>query len=278
MQLPAVSVKVDASRLLRALDMARQASSRSLPKLLKSTAFHVAKLAYDMTPPLAQSHIDDEMEVDITYYKNAKKVLVSRNKRGTKHFKVVPRKNFQATDSHPVPMGVLIIMASHNSASNYNKMTDSRWSLAGQPLPTGKGTRLSRQAQIAAELNRMIRGRHSSTGLLKKGWSDCIRRIKRIGFGDDVIDIEAIAYPKREHSIQALSAVSAGGSGANYWIKIENTVGTIGTPNLSARRNYFLLEVGGGYLNQAFEAQVSSMRSHYLPKVGAELKAAWEAV
>ncbi len=278
MQLPAVSVKVDASRLLRALDMARQASSRSLPKLLSSTAFHVAATAYRLTDPLPMGRIDAAMQVDVTSYTNAKRIKVSRNKKGTKFTKVVARSTFKPDAYQTAPLGVLIVMARHRTGSDWNVLTDHRWSLAGQPLVRGKGSRLARQAQISAELTRMIRGRHSSTGILRKGWSDCIRRIKRNGFGGDVIDVESIVTKGGESSGAPLSAVSAGGSGANYWLKIENTVGTIGTQNLSARRNRWLMERGTGPLNAALSIQANEMKAHYLPKVGAELKAAWEAV
>lgn len=273
-----LEIKVDASRVLRAIELARSVSSRSLPKLLASTAFHVAKHAYRLTDPFPQSRIDAAMEVKVTSYTNEKRIKVSRNKKGTKFTKVIARENFKPSAHQSAPLGVLIIMARHRPGSDYNVLTDHRWQLAANPLPRGKGSKLARQAQIAAELTRMIRMRHSSTGFLKFGWSCVMRLIKQRGFGSpDVIDVSADIV-RGERTQDNAGRVSNGSSGNNHWLQIENTVGTVGTPNLSARRNRWLIERGSGPLNAALTIQAQEMEARYLPRLGAELKAAWESV
>ena len=268
----AVGATVDTSSLLVALNLAARSTTRKMAKLLKDTALSTAFKWQNATPAMAQIWIDARMEVDVISYTNASRTRLSRNKRGTA-FTKTPASPFL---TKPVPLGVLIVMARHRSGSRWNQMTDNRWSLAGATLPGGPGSARARQDQIGAELTRMIRSRHSSTHFLQLGITDIIKELKRVG-------ATAAGFTQRtaadsNHGRAQLGFVSTSALGPVQWVEIRNAIGTEGTPNLELRRQYYLFAVAGLSLEIALLEQVADMRTHYLPKVGAELALEWNSL
>ncbi len=268
----AVGTQVDYSSVLKALELAAQSSGRKLSKLLKDTALATAYKWQKATPAMNQGWIDNAMQVDVISFTNAGRNRISKAKRGTK-FTSTPASPFLPAKA--VPLGVLVIMARHRAGSRWNNMTDNRWSLAGVSLPGGKGSAKARQQQIAAELTRMIRSRHSSTHFLQHGITDIIKDLKRIGASGDGF---VTATVQDSTGRAQLGFASASGVGELQWLKIENAIGTEGTPNLEMRRQYYLFAVAGLSLEEALAAQVTDMQAHYLPKVAGELAEEWKAL
>ena len=60
--MPAVSASVDASSILKAIELARRSTSRRLEKLLGDTAYRVAWKAGKYTPYVELSTIDSELD------------------------------------------------------------------------------------------------------------------------------------------------------------------------------------------------------------------------
>lgn len=273
-------IQVNASRVLRAIQLTQASSQQSLRNLLVNTAFYTAKYAYEMTPVVSRSRIDSDMQVNITQYTNAKRNRVSKAKKTTPYTKVT-----STTGSNKAPLAVLIVMARTRKDSPYSIATGNRWPLQLSRLPTGPGSAAARQQMIGDWVTRMVRARHSSTGFLRMGWQDCLNRIKRLPGGRNyanVIDISATVTPGRNKLKSDLGTASAGGGALTPWVRIENTVGTnLGrgsTPELQRKYQAVLHTLGAKILNQALNAQADQMRAFRLPRVGGELKKAWEAL
>lgn len=274
------AVQVDASRVLRAIQLTQASSKQKLRNLLVNTAFYTAKYAYEMTPVVSQGRIDSDMQVRITQYTNAKRNRISKAKKTNPYTKVT-----STTGSKAVPLAVLIVMARTRKDSAYSLATGNRWPLQLSRLPSGRGSALARQQMIGDWITRMVRARHSSTGFLRMGWQDCLNRIKRLPGGrsyGNVIDIAATATPGRNRLPSDLCDASSGGTALAPWVRIENTVGTnLGrgsTPQLQAKYQQVLHTLGAKILNQALNAQADQMRAFRLPQVGGELKKAWESL
>lgn len=278
----AVGAQVDASRVIKAIELAMfTVKKKTLPKLLWSVANDTAYDAQKRTKALEQGWIDNAMEVDVISYTNATRTRISKNKRGTK-FTKTPANPFLPAKA--VPLGVLIIMARHRQGSKWNEATDYRWNLIGQALPTGKGTAAARQAQIAAELTRMIRGRHSSTHFLQHGWSAVTKALKRIkpdgaiGFGEKALaESDPTSWARRP-----LGSAESSGYDSLQWIRISNDVGFDETaafsPHLDERRRRYLFAVAGPALEEALIVRVQKLRSIHFPRASEEIAAAWNAL
>lgn len=311
--LPQVQVSVDASQVLRAIELAqRSLTRRTLPKLLKDTALGVALKAYRLTAPMSQGHPAHALDVDVTSYTNARRNRPAMSGKGpnvatdqpladnahqyrasaymgqgrkfprtTKFTTVRAAPFFQPSEQRPVPLGVLVVMARTRADSNYSKLTDNRWPLKLSDLPTGTGSSIARQQIIGAWIARMVKGRKSSAGFLRKAWAECANRVKRLPIGEggrSVIDVGQVGIPAHRHG-KAMSQVSSGGSGTPaQWVRIENAIGE-GGPNLQRRRQLYLMKHGGPALEAALMAQTAEMRAHYLPRVaGTELQRAWQSI
>lgn len=273
-------IQVDASRVLRAIQLTQATSGQKIRNLLVNTAFYTAKYAYEMTPVVSRSRIDSDMQVRITQYTNAKRNRISKAKKTNPYTKVT-----STIGPKQVPLAVLIVMARTRKDSAYSIATGNRWPLQLSSLPSGPGSSTARQQMIGDWITRMVRARHSSTGFLRMGWQDCLNRLKRLPGGrayGNVIDIAATATPGRNKLKSDLGTASSGGTALAPWVQIENTVGTnLGAGStLALQRKYqaVLHTLGAKILNQALNSQADQMRRFRLPQVGGELKKAWEAL
>ena len=274
-----VGVQVDTSRLDRALDLISKSTTGRLADRLWYLARDTAAFAIEETKRLEPIVIDQNLDASVVYYTNANFDVKSRAKRGTSFKKVATTK--------PIPLGVLVIMARHRSGSNWNVLTDNRWSLAAQPLPTGIGTAQARQNQIEQELARMISSRHSSTSFLKKGWVHAYRALKKLKpasnrLGGGYIDVEAEVSDivgKNENEPLGFAFTSGLGTSQTPWIRLENAIGTEGTPNLMRRRQAWLFAVGVPALQKAIDRAINGSQAHYLDRqISESLRKEWESL
>jgi hypothetical protein len=274
-----VGMQVDTARVERALNLIARSTTGRLADRIWYLARDTTAFSIEETRRLEPAAIDQNLQVTVISYTNASRNRISKAKRGTAFTRV--------TSNKPVPLGVLVIMARHRAGSLWNTMTDNRWSLAGVRLPTGPGTALARQGMIEAELTRMIRSRHSSTSFLKSGWKHAYRALKKLRpasrkLGGGYIDVEAqVVDIVEEGQNEPLGVAFTSGLGTSLtpWIRIENAIGTEGTPNLARRRQAWLFAVGGPALQRALNRAVNGSQAHYLDKqLGDDLRREWESL
>jgi hypothetical protein len=161
-----MTMTVDVSTLQGAIPRITAFGSRTIQEQCVTSVVFIALRAQKLTPAATVGRIDSDLEVEVS------PVLSTRGKRKGLPLKS-GKKTVQAKPGVRVPVGVLIIMARTNPNSRYSRETGNRWPILG--MPSGPGSGRARQHFIAAHLQRMTMGRHSSTHFLQTGWTPAIR-------------------------------------------------------------------------------------------------------
>jgi len=261
----ALNCVVDSSSLIRACNLAKKSSSRSVELIVKSSAFQVAIKAQRYTPFVTQEKIDADLDKIAT--------PAQGNKR---------RKSWGS-----VTVAQAVVLARMHPGSRYSIMTDNRWPIVPPEFHGRRDAGPAFWGFVVAAAERMRSARHSSTHFLIAGWVAVARKIKASGFGgrslggSAIIDVEAevINDAGEVLNTETFGTFTQGGSPNLYWMKIENLIGMDKSyPNLSRTRNEALLEKGGPALQRALNEQTSDMQRHYLPKVGEDLAREWNAI
>ena len=256
---PAVKFDVDTTALFRALDIAFEASSKSVGKVLHSAAFRVAVIAQNETPFVEIPTIDAEMEE-----------VVVMGKRS----------------SNKMTRAQSIVLARMNPKSKYNQMTDNRWALQRPTMLKADFERAYGDGGMALRtfwefvnnaVDRMVSSKHSSTHFLQKGWGDVAKKLRAQFYTSGmVIDVDAQVT---EVGDSDLGKVTAGGGQTMQWLAIENLIGTEAAyPNLSADRNRALHQHSGPALQKAVDQTAAELRTRYEPRLQREIAAAFNAV
>jgi hypothetical protein len=267
--MPNVSMSVDSSTIQTAVGLALKSTSRKMELLLADTAFYTAVYAAAYTPYTELSTIDEEMEVTATS-------IISQGYKG--------QTNITSNKKTPFTLTVAqkIVLARMNPNSAYNIQTSGRWRIPYQNLRGIGGFRI-----LEEMAERMIRARHSSTHFLQSGWKGVFKKIKALGLRASVAQglpegsqIENPLNTMSDSKVEALGDVQRGGVGTpQQWIRIENLIGMESKyPMLAQEHNEALLTYGTPALQRGMDEQAQDMRDHYLPKVGAELAAEWNAI
>jgi hypothetical protein len=189
--------------------------------------------------------------------------------------------------------GQAIVLARMNPNSKYNRVTGGRWALTRPVLDADKFQRAYGDAGMARKAfweivnnadERQRSGRRSSTHFLQSGWKGVFKKIKALGLRGSRSASDSIAGQNNPlntmstSKVDSMGDVQRGGVGtSSQWIRIENLIGTDGGA-LAAEHNAASLAYGLPALQRGLNEQAQDMRTHYLPKVGAELAAEWNSV
>ena len=264
--LPTISASVNVSGIQQAVGLAIKSTSRKLELLLADTAFYAAVKTQAYTPYVELGTIDRELETTVQVGKSA-----------TNH----------------MTLGQAIVLARMNPTSKYNRVTGGRWALPRPPLDANKFEKAYGDASMARKTfweivnnaaERQRKARRSSTHFLQSGWKGVFKKIKALGLRGSKSASQSIRAQNNSlntmstSKVDSLGAVQRAGMGtSSQWIRIENLIGTDGGP-LAAEHNAASLAYGIPALQRGVDEQAQDMRTHYLPKVGAELAAEWNSV
>lgn len=161
-----VSTKIDLTGLQRGLAESTKWSRKAPAQVVNDAAFSVAVQARNNMPFVTPETVDSELSV-------IEHPIIGKRGKPLKG-----KRRFQSTASagSDVALAVLIIQASANPGSNYNRLTNSRYALPNSPF---KGvSRAAGAALMVAAEDRLIKFRHSSGSFLKAGWANTVRVLR----------------------------------------------------------------------------------------------------
>jgi hypothetical protein len=266
---------VDTRQFDRAMALAFRWSARAPEKIVSDTARGVSFKAMAYTPAVPLERIDEELDVILQAKVGARgKPLSTRYAKNRSY--VARRPGVTAEPFAGVPLAWLIIGARAKQTSEYNISTSWRWMIGGGVHPF-KGHKVSEFAGIMRDLvSRMVKGRHSSTHFLQAGWGAVTKQLRALRYGRPESE-SPIPYGVDNNS--QLGSLSYGGSGGEFWVKLENRIGMSGPGDaLNEKRNRALLDYGTQPLQRAVDEQAREMEARYLPRELAEIEAEWNGV
>jgi hypothetical protein len=257
------TVKIDATKLNRGFELAREYSKTAPADACNFTAKEVAFGAYQNTPVTTAERVNREFLID-TQPKIGVRGKPSKNKRILKGGKVVDYTRGSVTTT--VPLAVLIAQARANSNSKYNQLTGFRYYLPRSPYATGKGGRAAGRAAMASLIDSMLKGRRrAASGFIRAGWLASMKRLK---------SLVPARYRKNSdvdsggQNVEALGTVIPAKKGdAKAFCQIENDVGM---DNKNPSQNRALMEKGTPALQIAMDRQGQREMDFFLRKSGKE--------
>jgi hypothetical protein len=266
----AVFAKVDVSGLNAAIAWRQREakSSRTMRQVVCTSASEVAIKAQIQTPYVKQSTIDTELAVRYTpgYTSisadgfSGKMTYAKRNRLARGGISSIQRT--RRTGSNAVPLAALIIQASTRYGSRYNELTNYRYFRAKSPF-AGVSRQQGRMAMVA-EVNRMIRARHSSTNFLQAGWSFAIQALA----GETAKrSKKSVNYASR-HTDKAMGRVVITDQGDSASCLIESNPGA---QSVNARSwNEALWRYGAPALQRAVDDEAAKMVEYVQKKIEAQ--------
>lgn len=238
--------------------------SKTMPSeaLHKAVGF-VIEDAKDHTPVTSQSRIDTELSVTTTPI-----VRTPGVKKGATNI----------TIDDPKSKAMMIAISRMHRNSRYSQWTDNRWPVA-KPNTHGARAFLNYMEQVA---ERMIRGRHSSTGFFKISWNPLLAAIANFVPGRFKAHFLAVSGQKSGNKLAippGMGTFTPAKPNSTYAIcKIENNVGMDETyPTIAARRNEAAHRILGpvlqGAIDRNFDEQMELAAKRGLLDHAAALKA-----
>ncbi len=258
MQQPvSVGVKIDTTKLVKGIDAASAYTKRTMPELVNTALYWVARNASGRTPKVTPAKIDTELAV-------ISQPVVGRSGKVLKRKRAFFGK--VGTANQEVPLAVLIVAARSKPGSRFNQLTKGRYALPSWPfkgLPRRAGAWL-----MASIVDKMIKARHKSGAFLRAGWQpsiDALRPLAKAKFarGGSVAD-EAHAMFRAGLLGSAKPASEGQPTGM-----IENNVGGRGVNSESHNRALNLY--GGPALQAACDEEGQKNLDYALKKMGQEL-------
>jgi hypothetical protein len=255
-----MQARIDKSGLKAGIAAAKKVSKRSAREIVNTSAYWIAVNAKNASPYVEALTIDRQLGVLVT------PVI---GKRG----KPLKRKTFYEAGGSPlqrktgVPFAALIIAARARPGSNYNRQTNSRFALSKNPFA---GVSRAAGAEAMRKLvNKMVKGRHSSTKFLVAGWIPSIRIMRPHAVQKYMPGVSVGVSWRTSHGAELGSAAPATGDGVLAVASIENAIGTEGV--MREKMNRALLVQLSGPLQTAVDREGVNQMNYALKKLGGEL-------
>ncbi len=238
-----MSVIVSTDRLNAAIKLRLEWGKRTLPQIVNSSAYYIARNTAAGTPFTSIDRMDTELGT-IRVSEKTGKTLKGTTGKGALRGSAMGREQTETT------LAKLIILARANllskKPSKYNISTNFRYALNKDDLK-GKGT-------ILGMISRMIKSRHSSSKFLRSGWVPAIQTLEPYAFkrgGAAPVEAKTFKFGNRGSATPAVSG---------SWevsCMIENATGLEGKN--AANFNQALLLHGIGPLQAAIAQEEAGM-------------------
>jgi hypothetical protein len=268
------AIEVDTSRLTIAIKGRLKHPGRELDEIVNRSAYWIARNAVGHTPAVKVGTIDRELNVEIVprMSKRGKLLPYSRRRR------MLGSASGTATVHKGVPLAALIVQAqvvrpavgSSPSTKAYNRLTNFRYARASSPfrgVPRAAGAAAMRLA-----VNRLIKGRRSSTHFLRAGWLNAISILRQFIGAAPPMDMPAA----NKRNADELGSATPAQPGWLVTATIWNNVGGAGAN--SSSHNFALQTYGAPALQRAVDEEADKMFAkcnEYIAREAEALNTAW---
>ena len=246
----APTVRIDSTGLNRGIVKASKYSKRTLPQIVNTSAYWIARNAQKAMPFVTAQKVDTELGTIVTpKIGKSGKVLSTKSARNR---------------TYSSALATLIVLARTNKGSHYNALTKGRYA-----LPSLRGMSASGfQATLAALVHKMIAARHRSGHFLRAGWIPAIKKlmsknVARFNRGGTWVDDNSGG------GFRQLGDATIAQEGVKCQATIENQVGMTGIQAESFNRAMLLH--GTGPLQKAMDVEGVKQMEYALRKYNEEL-------